>query len=62
MCGDSQALRSLARNKLTAQADSKFKKSFSKARKEYVADPTRARTCSRCFWLRVAVVFSPQCD
>ncbi|GMF39529.1 unnamed protein product [Phytophthora fragariaefolia] len=40
-----QALRSLAKNRLTKAGDKSFTKTFTKTRKQYVEDPTRAREC-----------------
>ncbi|POM60775.1 DnaJ domain containing hypothetical protein [Phytophthora palmivora] len=42
----SQALRSLAKNRLTKAGDKSFTKTFTKTRKQYVDDPTRAREYS----------------
>lgn len=40
-----QALRSLAKNRLTKAGDKSFTKTFTKTRKQYVDDPLRAREC-----------------
>jgi hypothetical protein len=45
-----QALRSLAKSRLTKAGDKSFSKTFTKTRKQYVNDPLRALTALIAGW------------